>query len=83
MCLVLQYTTCGISGPAEEPQYGSKSYRTGYGKNRTIESIYRYKEASRVCPKFCGFLIVRVSELIHWLTSRANSYCSVYTDLVI
>src|SRR5713226_9773482 len=24
ICLVLQYTTCGISEPAEEPQYGSK-----------------------------------------------------------
>jgi hypothetical protein len=24
MCLVLQYTTCGISGLAEEPSYGKK-----------------------------------------------------------
>src|SRR5260221_7966255 len=23
ICLVLQYTTCGISEPAEEPEYGS------------------------------------------------------------
>src|SRR5260221_6475361 len=27
-CLVLQYTTCGISGPAEEPNYVSTEFGT-------------------------------------------------------